>query len=105
MRLFSTRGVVRMLSATESSGKTSVTWKARAIPRATRRSGESAVPSRPSNRIAPVVGANRPLARLKNVVLPAPFGPMIAFNSPGSIESATSSIAVSLLKRFVAALT
>ena len=41
--------------------------------------------SRPSNRIEPAVGANRPLTRLKNVVLPAPFGPMIARNSPGSM--------------------
>jgi len=37
---------------------------------------------------------------LKNVVLPAPFGPMIARNSPGSMVSDTSSIATRLPKRF-----
>jgi hypothetical protein len=77
----------------------------RAIPRATRRSAESAVTSRPSKWIVPVVGAKRPLTRLKKVVLPAPFGPMIARNSPGSIASDTSSIAARLPKRFEAPLT
>ena len=60
------------------------------MPRRTRSSGASALMSLPSNRIEPDVGANRPLTRLKNVVLPAPFGPMIARNSPGSMVSDTS---------------
>ena len=32
--------------------------------------------------MAPEVGGKNPLIRLKNVVLPAPFGPMIAHISP-----------------------
>ena len=38
----------------------------------------------PSNRMRPDVGAKKPVIRLKNVVLPAPLGPMMARNSPGS---------------------
>jgi hypothetical protein len=41
-----------------------------------------AVMSRPSNAMVPDVGGKKPLIRLKNVVLPAPFGPMIARSSP-----------------------
>ncbi len=39
--------------------------------------------SSPSSRISPDVGGKKPVIRLKNVVLPAPFGPMIARSSPG----------------------
>ena len=38
--------------------------------------------SRPSKVMVPEVGGKNPLIRLKKVVLPAPFGPMIAHSSP-----------------------
>ena len=69
-----------------------------APPRRALRATSARCPSSPSW-IAPEVGAKKPLIRLKNVVLPAPFGPMIARNSPGSIASETPSTAIRLPKR------
>src|SRR5499426_3903482 len=40
--------------------------------------------SRPSKRMCPASGPSAPVTRLKNVVLPAPFGPMIAWIPPAS---------------------
>src|SRR5437867_2880143 len=40
------------------------------------------VMSHPLNTIIPAVGARAPVIRLKSVVLPAPFGPMIERTSP-----------------------
>ena len=68
------------------------------MPLATRASGDSAEMSSSPSLIAPEVGAKKPLMRLKNVVLPAPFGPMIARSSPGSIASETPSTAIRLPK-------
>src|ERR1700757_1253781 len=48
------------------------------MPRWEIRSGESPVMSPPSNRIRPEDGRNTPVRQLKNVLLPAPFGPMTA---------------------------
>ena len=42
------------------------------------RSGERPVISSPLNRMRPEVGASTPVRQLKNVLLPAPFGPIIA---------------------------
>ena len=91
----------RRLSSTLSSGKISVIWNVRAMPSRTRASGGSFVTSCPSKRTAPALGENNPLMRLKNVVLPAPFGPMMARNSPGSTDSDTSPIAARLPKRLL----
>ena len=44
--------------------------------------GLAAVISRPFRRIAPASGARPPAIRLKSVVLPAPFGPIIPSASP-----------------------
>src|SRR2546426_3232868 len=41
----------------------------------------------------PASRGRSPVTRLKSVVLPAPFGPMIRRRSPGAISSETSSIA------------
>ena len=54
--------------------------------------------SSPSNTIRPEVGVRNPLIRLKNVVLPAPLGPMTARSSPGSTRIDTSSTATRLPK-------
>ena len=89
---------MRRFSRTLSSGKISVIWKVRAMPTPTRWCGGIAVMSRPSNRIRPAVGGKKPLIRLKNVVLPAPLGPMTARSSPGSTSIDTWSTATRLPK-------
>src|SRR6202043_2770293 len=43
--------------------------------------------------MAPACGVNRPVNWLSSVVLPAPFGPMIACNSPLATSSETLSVA------------
>ena len=68
------------------------------MPRQTRRAGSRSVTSSPSNMMRPDVGVRKPLIRLKNVVLPAPFGPMTARSSPGSTVIDTSSTATRLPK-------
>ena len=50
----------------------------------------------PSNRMRPELGDEEPLIILKNVVLPAPFGPITARNSPGSTVIDTSLTAIRL---------
>ena len=57
--------------------------------------------SRPSKVMAPEVGGKNPLIRLKKVVLPAPFGPMMAHNSPLATLSETSRTATRLPNRLV----
>src|SRR5512144_2540065 len=59
------------------------------------------VMSWPSKRIFPEVGANVPVSRLKRVVFPAPFGPMIECRLPGSTASDTPLTAVNAPKDLV----
>jgi hypothetical protein len=42
---------------------------------------------------APVSGRSKPVSRLKNVVLPAPFGPISAVILPRSISKCSTSTA------------
>ena len=51
--------------------------------------------------IVPEVGGKNPLIKLKKVVFPAPFGPMIAHSSPLATVSETSRTATRLPKRLV----
>ena len=55
----------------------------------------------PSKMMVPEVGGKNPLIRLKKVVLPAPFGPMMAHSSPLATFSETSRTATRLPKRLV----
>src|SRR5713226_7260007 len=55
--------------------------------------------SRPSNATRPDVGGTAPEIALNKVVLPAPFGPMMARRSPRLTRSETSSTAFSASKR------
>src|SRR3954447_25791433 len=57
--------------------------------------------SRPSKRITPASGAISPVSCPISVLLPAPFGPMIACNSPGGIASEMPSEATTPPKRLV----
>src|SRR5437763_987309 len=63
------------------------------MPQRARRWGGSRVISTPSNRMVPAVGASAPEIALNRVVLPAPFGPMMARRSPDLTESVTPSTA------------
>src|ERR1700737_5347861 len=65
------------------------------------RSGESPVISPPSNRIRPEDGRNTPVRQLKNVLLPAPFGPMTARISSRASSKFTWLSAVNPPKRTV----
>src|SRR5829696_1975671 len=80
----------RTFSCTESSGKMLETWNVRPSPERARRYGASAVTSRPCSSTPPAVGRTSPESRLKSVVLPAPFGPMMPTSSPARTSSETS---------------
>src|SRR5262245_27726886 len=59
------------------------------------RSGGSPVMSSPSSRMRPPVGRSTPVTQLKNVLLPAPLGPIRARISPGMTDRVTPLSAVS----------
>ena len=59
-------------------GKTAEIWKDRMTPRRAICAGASAVMSCPLNWIEPDVGTRNLVSRLKQVVLPAPLGPINA---------------------------
>ena len=72
----------RMFSCTVSPRNSWLRWNVRASPRCQMRCGGSPVTSTPSIRRRPPDGAVCPPMRLNSVVLPAPFGPMMARRSP-----------------------
>src|SRR5258708_1503686 len=63
-------------------------------------SGVARVTSTPSNVIRPVVGSVSPARQLKNVDLPAPFGPIRPMISPSSIARSAPATARKLPKVF-----
>jgi hypothetical protein len=76
-------------------------WNVRATPSAVIWSGRLLVTSLPSKITLPSVGRYRPVNMLKNVVLPAPFGPMIVAIVRGGTWNDTPSTAVSPPNCFV----
>src|SRR2546430_2132963 len=78
-----------------------VIWKERANPRRARAGADSAVMSSPAKRTRPRSGKRLPASWLIRVVLPAPFGPMIAWVSPSRTSRSTSSLASSAPKLFL----
>ena len=68
-------------------------WNVRATPRAMILSGRRPVMSLSANTIRPVEGLYSPVSMLKNVVLPAPLGPMIETIERGGIEKSMPSTA------------
>ena len=78
-----------------------VIWNERAIPSRARWYAGRAVISRSRNHMRPSLAGSMPLSRLKNVVLPAPFGPMIVRTPPSGISSETLLTAVKPEKRRV----
>src|SRR6266705_5000932 len=75
-----------------------VIWNERAKPRCERAGAESAVMSSPAKRTRPRSGTRLPASWPISVVLPAPFGPMIACVSPSSTSRSTLSLASSAPK-------
>ena len=71
-------------SRTESDPKTSSRWKVRAMPRRARLWGLRPVMSVPSKMIRPALRVCSPQMALKQVVLPAPLGPMRPVTLPAS---------------------
>src|SRR5688572_11863455 len=69
-------------SNTVSLGKMFVRWNERPIPSRQTSCGAMPVMSRPSRSTEPVSARRWPVMRLKNVVLPAPLGPMMAAICP-----------------------
>ena len=67
-------------------------WNVRPTPSAAIACGGFPDDLRPSNTIEPEVGLYTPVSRLKNVVLPAPFGPISATIEPRGIVKSTSSV-------------
>src|SRR5215470_17048897 len=92
---------MRAFSSTVAFGRMLVIWYERAIPRWEIRSGDRPVMSSPARKIAPDVGRRTPVRQLKNVLLPAPLGPMMARTSPSLTEKSTPLSAVSPPNRIV----
>ena len=74
----------RTFSCAVSCGNTLVIWNDFAMPIRAKRCCGVPVMSRPSNRMRPALGGNAPEIRLKYVLLPAPFGPMIDASCPAA---------------------
>src|SRR5690242_8745243 len=64
--------------------KVAVIWNVRPTPSRQTRRGFRPVMSRPSSRTLPASGGNWPFSMLKQVLLPAPLGPISASISPGA---------------------
>ncbi len=65
-------------------------WNVRAMPRIVRFDGRVPSSGCPSNLMLPVSAGSTPVTRLKNVVLPAPFGPIKAWICPVATLALTS---------------
>src|ERR1700730_1175822 len=92
---------MRVFSSVVALGRMLVIWYERAMPFCEIRSGDSPVMSPPLNKICPDEGRNTPVRQLKKVLLPAPFGPIIARISPRSTAKLLRFSAVSPPKRTV----
>src|SRR5207237_573939 len=82
-----------------------VIWKERASPLRARRAARRCVTSSPAKKMRPLSGRRSPASWLMKVVLPAPFGPMIACVSPSRTARSMRSLARSAPKVFVRART
>ena len=78
-----------MFSNTLRREKIDVTWKLRERPRRVISCGSSPSMRRPCSSMRPAESGKRPLTRLKSVVLPAPFGPMMAWREPVATSRVT----------------
>src|SRR3954451_23279637 len=81
-------------SRTLISGKTCMIWKLRTSPSRAMRGGGRPARLAPSNNTSPSSGGMKPEIRFNNVVLPAPFGPMMTIILPTLTSNDTSSTAL-----------
>src|SRR5256885_1809061 len=70
---------MRTFSSSVQCGNTAEIWKDRITPRRAICAGASRVMSSPLKRMVPEVGSRNLVSRLKQVVLPAPLGPIKAW--------------------------
>src|ERR671931_935181 len=82
-----------------------VIWKERERPLRARRGVRSGVTSSPAKTMRPASGRRSPASWLMKVVLPAPFGPMMACVSPSRTSRSMRSLARSAPKCFVSSRT
>src|SRR5690349_6268129 len=87
------------LSSAVKSRKIEVIWNERARPSRLRVCIGSSVTSSPAKRTLPVSGSSWPVSCAIKVVLPAPFGPITACNSPRGTLSVIASLATMPPKR------
>src|SRR5947208_7959488 len=78
-----------------------VIWNERARPLRARRGAGRCVMSSPANRMRPASGRRLPASWPMKVVLPAPFGPMMACVSPSRTSKSMPSVARSAPKLLV----
>src|SRR4029079_14252916 len=83
-----------MFSITGSLVRLLVSWNVRTMPRAAMRCGATPSIDLPSNVQSPASGLSKPVMRLKNVVLPAPLGPISAVIDPRCTSTRSTSTAV-----------
>src|SRR5215469_13710775 len=81
------------LSRIVMSGNVAGIWKVRPMPSRACASGDARVTSMPSNRTDPALGTRSPARQLKNVDLPAPFGPISPMMSPSATSRSASETA------------
>src|SRR3954452_15431286 len=84
----------RMFSRTVSLERTLVSWKVRTMPMRDTRYAGTPLRLVPLKDQSPWSGRSNPVSRLKNVVLPAPFGPMSPVITPRWISTWSTSTAV-----------
>src|SRR6266436_3157226 len=77
---------MRTFSSTVRCGNTAEIWNERASPMRAIVDGREPVISWPLKKICPRVGVRKCVSRLKQVVLPAPFGPIRAWIVPRLTE-------------------
>ena len=80
---------MRTFSSTVRCGNTAEIWNERTSPMRAIVAGREPVISRPLKKIWPRVGVRKCVSRLKQVVLPAPFGPISAWIVPRRTREAT----------------
>src|SRR5438445_2098166 len=91
----------RTFSSTERWGNTAEIWNERTRPSRAMSAGRDPVISRPLKRMRPRVGVRKWVNKLKQVVCPAPLGPMSAWIVPRRTRSRTSFTATNPRNSFV----
>src|SRR5687767_4093977 len=90
-----------MFSMTDMRARLLVSWNVRTMPRRATLCGDWPARLTPSKCHTPLSGSSKPVRRLKNVVLPAPFGPMSAVISLRWTSTCSTATAVRPPKRRV----